>query len=81
MASNLKRKTSITVDALLLDSAKELQMNVSAVAEAALRSAVAKAHQTQWLKQNAETFAAQAVWHERNMHPLADITSPPGGSS
>jgi len=51
------------------------------VAEAALKSAVASARHRHWLKQNAESFAAQAAWHERNGHPLADIMSAPGGSS
>jgi len=81
MVSTLKRKTSLTLDAELLDGAKALEINVSAVAEAALKSAVAHARQRQWLKQNTEAFAAQAAWHERHGHPLADILSSPGGSS
>lgn len=81
MASTTKRKTSVTLDAEMLDCAKALEINVSAVAEAALKSAVASARHRQWLKQNAESFAAQAAWHERNGHPLADIMSAPGGAS
>lgn len=81
MALTTKRKTSLTLDAETLDCAKALQINVSAVAEAALKSAVASARHMQWLKQNADSFAAQAAWHERNGHPLADIMIAPGGSS
>lgn len=81
MVSTTKRKTSLTLDAEVLDGAKELDINVSAVAEAALKNAVASARRMQWLQQNAEAFAAQAVWHERHGHPLADIISAPGGSS
>ncbi len=81
MVSTTKRKTSLTLDAEVLGGAKALKINVSAVAEAALKSAVASARQAQWLKQNAESFAAQAAWHERNGHPLADIMVAPGGSS
>ena len=81
MALTTKRKTSLTLDAELLDAAKALDINVSAVAEAALKSAVAQARRTQWLEQNAQAFAAQAAWHERHGHPLADIISAPGGSS
>lgn len=81
MASTTKRKTSLTLDAEVLDRAKELNINVSAVAEAALKSAVASARQAHWLQQNAEAFAAQAAWHERHGHPLADIISAPGGAS
>jgi len=81
LVSTTKRKTSLTLDAEVLDGAKALKINVSAVAEAALKSAVASARQAQWLEQNAESFAAQAAWHERNGHPLADIMVAPGGSS
>jgi antitoxin CcdA len=76
-----KRKTSLTLDAEVLDGAKALNINVSAVAEAALKSAVAEARQQHWLNQNAAAFAAQAAWHERHGHPLAEILSAPGGTS
>jgi antitoxin CcdA len=79
MVSTTKRKTSLTLDAELLDGAKALKINVSAVAEAALKNAVANARHEHWRKQNAEAFAAQAAWHERHGHPLADIMSAPGG--
>ena len=81
MVSTIKRKTSLTLDADVLDCAKALEINVSAVAEAALKNAVAHARHTQWINQNAEAFAAQAAWHERHGHPLADIMMAPGGST
>jgi antitoxin CcdA len=76
-----KRKTSLTLDAEVLESARALDINVSAVAETALKNAVAHARRTLWLEQNAQAVAAQAAGHERNAHPLADIISAPGGSS
>jgi post-segregation antitoxin (ccd killing protein) len=30
-----------------------------------------------WLNENAAAFAAQATWHEKRGHPLADIISGP----
>jgi antitoxin CcdA len=81
MVSTAKRKTSLTLNAQLLDVAKALDINVSAVAEVALKHAVASARHTQWLQQNAEAFAAQAAWHERHGHPLADIMIAPGGAT
>ena len=81
MVSAIKRKTSLTLDAEVHDSAKALEINVSAVAEAALKRAVAEARRKQWLTENADNFAAQAAWHERNGHPLADIMSAPGAAS
>lgn len=81
MAGVLKRKTSVTLDADALDTAKVLEINVSAVAEAALLKAIAEAQNKKWQAENADAFAAQAEWHERNGHPLADIIASPGGSS
>lgn len=72
-----KRKTSLTLNAALLDSARNLGINVSAVANAALKHAVEDAWRSKWLEENLETFAAQAEWHERNGHPLAEIISSP----
>lgn len=73
-----RRKTSLSLDAAALDAARDLGVNVSAVADAALRQAVAEAKQRRWLDENAEAFAAQAAWHEKNGHPLADILASPG---
>lgn len=77
----IKRKTSVTLDAEVLDCAKALEINVSAVAETALRKAVAEARREQWLIENAGSFAAQAQWHERHGHPLAEIICAPGVAS
>ena len=66
-----KRKTSLTLDAALLDSARTVGINVSAVADAALKHAVEDARRSKWLDENTGAFAAQAEWHERNGHPLA----------
>ena len=81
MAAASKRKTSLTLDETALKAARELGVTVSAVADAALRRAVAEARHRQWLEENAEAFAAQAEWHDRNGHPLADILAHPGDAS
>lgn len=81
MVAAAKRKTSLTLDAEALEAARDLGINISAVAEAALMEAVASAQRRKWLDENAEAFAAQSVWHERHGHPLADIMTAPGGSS
>lgn len=75
-----KRKTSLTLDVVALESAKELGINVSAVAETALINAVAETRRNKWIAENADAFAAQSDWHERHGHPLADIITAPGGS-
>ncbi len=81
MVAATKRKTSLTLDVDALDGAKDLGINVSAVAEAALIRAVAEARRKKWLDENADAFIAQSDWHERNGHPLSDIILAPGGSS
>mgnify|MGYP005861915663 CR=1 FL=1 len=81
MVAATKRKTSLTLDAEALEGARELGINVSAVAEAALIEAIAESRRKKWLAENAAAFAAQSDWHERHRHPLADIMTAPGGSS
>jgi antitoxin CcdA len=76
-----KRKTSLSLDAEALDCARELGISVSAVAEAALVRAVTDARRARWLARNAGAFAAQADWHARNGHPLAEIIAAPAGGS
>jgi len=76
-----RRKTSLTLDAEALDAARDLGVNVSAVADEALRRAVADARRRRWLEDNAAAFAAQAAWHERHGHPLADILAGPAGAT
>lgn len=41
----------------------------------------AEASCTKWLSENAAAFDAQATWHSRHGHPLADIIAGPGASS
>lgn len=81
MAAAARRKTSLTLDADALDAARDLGINVSAVADAALHEAVAQARRRKWLAENAAAFAEQAAWHEQNGHPLADILASPGADT
>lgn len=81
MATASKRKTSLTLDAAALDAARDLGVNVSAVADAAIKHAVTTARRRKWLDENADAFKAQAEWHDRNGHPLADILASPGKAS
>lgn len=78
MPATARRKTSLTLDATALDEARALGVNVSAVADAALRKAVVEARQRQWVEDNRAAFDAQAKWHEENGHPLSDIMLGPG---
>jgi antitoxin CcdA len=77
MSATSKRKTSLSLDAETLDAARDLGLNVSALADLALKQAVAQARRQQWRAENADAFAAQAEWHEKNGHPLAEIMATP----
>ena len=81
MATSSKRKTSLTLDRSALEDAKKLGINVSAVAERALREAVVEARRVRWVKENEERFKDQAKWHEEHAHPLKSIMSEPGNST
>lgn len=81
MQSAVRRKTSLTLNAEALEAARDMGINVSAVAEEALLAAVAAARQEAWLKENADAFEAQARWHAENGHPLADILTGPGADT
>jgi antitoxin CcdA len=81
MAGRPKRKTTVMLHAYALDCAKDLQIDVSALAEAALLKAIAEARDKKWVEENTDAFAAQADWHERNGHPLAEIIAAPGGDA
>ena len=81
MTVQARRKTSLTLDAQALDDARALGVNVSAVADEALRRAVADARHRQWLAENAAAFEAQAQWHDTNAHPLAGIMAGPGAAT
>jgi antitoxin CcdA len=78
MTALTRRKTSLTLNARSLDEARELGINVSAVADAAIRKAVDEARREKWRSENAEAFRSQAAWHEANLHPLSDIMAGPG---
>ena len=81
MSRTTKRRTSLTLDATVLDEARDPGLNLSAVANATLRRAVAQTRGQQWLKANSNAFAAQSAWHEKNGHPLTDIIAGPGKST
>lgn len=81
MTAQPRRKTSLTLDAALLDDARALGLNVSALADEALRRAVSEARRQRWLEENAAAFEAQADWHARNGHPLAGILASPAAAT
>jgi antitoxin CcdA len=70
MNAPTRRRTNITVEADLLDEARALGLNVSAIARAALAAEVAKARQEAWQAENRAAFASVSSWIQENGVPL-----------
>jgi antitoxin CcdA len=68
-----KARTNVTLDAVLLREARDLELNVSSIAEAALAQAVREALARRWRTENADALSQRATWIEENGLPLADL--------
>ena len=66
-----KRRTNVSIDSALLDAARELGLNVSAISEAALAETVRAARGAAWKAENAAALAERRAWIARNGPPLA----------
>jgi antitoxin CcdA len=55
--SRRRRGTNLTIDPVLVSDGKAAGLNLSKIAEEAIRSALRQARQEQWLKENAEAIA------------------------
>lgn len=66
-----KRRTNVSIDSGLLDAARELGLNVSAISEAALAETVRAARGAAWKAENAVALAERRSWIARNGPPLA----------
>jgi len=56
--SHRRRGTNLTIDPVLVSEGKEAGLNLSKIAEDAIRLALRAKQQEQWLKENAEAIAA-----------------------
>ena len=61
----MKRAANLTIDATLLDEARELGVNLSRVLEESLRARLAEEKRARWLRENAEAIAAHNQRVER----------------
>jgi antitoxin CcdA len=66
-----RKRTNVSLNADLLDEARRLDLDVSAVTEAALETAVRNARARRWAEANAEALAERAEWIDRHGPPLA----------
>lgn len=66
-----KQRTNVTIDARVLSAARRMDLNVSAISEAAVIQAVRLAEAKAWAEANAEAIAERRAWIEANGAPLA----------
>lgn len=67
----MKRRTNVTIAAPLLDAAREMGLNVSAISEAALAEHIATLRAASWEADNRAALDRRAEWIDRNGPPLA----------
>lgn len=68
-----KHRTNVTLTAANLAAARRLGLNVSAISDAALASAVKQAEAQAWVKEYAAAIDERRAWIDANGTPLADI--------
>ncbi len=71
MSAEARRKASVSVDAALLSDARDLDIDVSRVAEKGLAAAVKAERERRWRLENAEAIKAYNDDVEKNGLPLA----------
>lgn len=70
-ATATKKRTTLTIDARLLEAARRRGLNVSAISEAALAEEVRRAEASAWAEENAETLRVRREEIAANGMPLA----------
>lgn len=65
-----KRATNVTIDPVLLDEARSLNINLSATFEASLRDAVRARKAAAWLEENRAAIQSSNEWVEKHGLPF-----------
>ncbi|MEP4199274.1 MAG: type II toxin-antitoxin system CcdA family antitoxin [Aliishimia sp.] len=66
-----KRRTNVSIDAQLLETARDMGLNVSAISEAALAETIKAKQVENWQTENAEALQQRREWIAQNGAPLA----------
>jgi antitoxin CcdA len=75
LEDGLKRPTNLSLNAKVLDAARELGMNISATVDALLAEEVRKRYWERWNTENKEAIASYNTRVEREGLPLAKYRS------
>ena len=68
-----KQRTNVSLDAANLAAARALGLNISAISNAALDTAVREAKAAEWARENADALAERRAWIDANGPALADL--------
>ena len=68
-----RRATNVSLDTKLVESARELGVNVSRACEAGLSEAVRQEHARRWSEENRDAIDKHNAWVERHGMILADL--------
>lgn len=66
-----KRGTNVSLDAALVEEAKQLGVNLSQSCQQGLSTAVRAERERRWLAENADAIASSNAWVEKHGLPLA----------
>jgi len=69
--TQFRRPTNISLDATMIDEAKELGINISRACEDGLGSEIRAERGRRWLAENREAIESSNAWVEKHGLPLA----------
>lgn len=69
--SSVRKATNVSLDAALIEQARDLDINISRACERGLAEQIAEARDERWRRENAEAVASFNTYVERNGLPLA----------
>ena len=70
IVSGKRKAVNVSLDSGIVAAAKEAGVNISRVAEDAVRLAVKKEQERRWLEENRDAIEGWNRWYEKNGNPL-----------
>ena len=72
-----RKRTTLTLAETTVVDARKLNLNMSAIADAAIQEAVRQARREEWKQEHADALAAQDDWQDQHGHPFRAIMAGP----
>jgi antitoxin CcdA len=70
MASNVRRRVHVSIDADVLRKARDLKINLARAGEAGMRRAILREEARQWTEENAEVVRSRNEYVRKHGLPL-----------